>query len=152
MRGSKTILVPIDFQDASLEALAMAQEIASGLDLEVVLVHVYAVPVSVYPAFKPILAPDLTEEAAAAARASLDKLAAEHGGLRSAIRVGDPATEILKMIEETRPTFIAMGTHGRKGLSHVVLGSVAEKVVRLSQAPVLTVHARAEPWRQSLSA
>jgi nucleotide-binding universal stress UspA family protein len=59
------------------------------------------------------------------------------------VRSGDPATEILRAIDETKPAFVAMGTHGRKGLSHLLLGSVAEKVVQLSQTPVLTVHAQA---------
>jgi len=143
MQGSKTILVPVDFQDASLAALAMARELARPLGLEVVLVHAYAIPVAVYPGFDPIMAPGLADEIGAAAKTALDKLAAEQGGLRTILRVGDPATAILMVIEEMKPTLVAMGTHGRTGISRLLLGSIAERVVRSSPAPVLTVHSRA---------
>ena len=139
----KTILVPVDFQDASLDALETARELGSRLGLEVVLLHTYAVPVVVYPGFDPIVAPGLPEEIASTAKTALDKLAAENGGLRTLLRSGDPATEILRAIEEQKPALVAMGTHGRRGLAHLLLGSVTEKVVRSSTAPVVTVHAKA---------
>lgn len=142
MEGSKTILVPIDFQDASLDALAAARELAGRLGLEVVLLHTYAIPVVVYPGFDPIVAPGLPEEIAATAKTALDQLAAENGGLPTLLRSGDPATEILRVIAETKPAMVAMGTHGRKGLAHLLLGSVTEKIVRSSASPVLTVHAK----------
>jgi nucleotide-binding universal stress UspA family protein len=143
MEASQTILVPVDFQDASLDALAFARDLAGRLGLEVVLLHAYAIPVVVYPGFDPIVAPGLPDEIAAAARSALDRLAAENGGLRTILRAGDPASEILKVVEELRPKLVAMGTHGRTGLSHLLLGSVAEKVVRSSPAPVITIHAKA---------
>lgn len=142
MEGSKTILVPIDFQDASLDALAFARDLASRLGLEVVLLHAYAIPVVVYPGFDPIVAPGLPDEIADTAKSALEKLAADSGGLRTLIRAGDPATEILKVIEEVRPALVAMGTHGRTGLAHLLLGSVAEKIVRSSPIPVVTIHAK----------
>ena len=141
MKGSKTILVPIDFQDASLDALATARELAPKLGLEIVLLHTYTIPVVVYPGFDPIVAPGLPEEIAGAARTAIEKLAEEQGGLRHLLRAGDPAVEILRAIDELQPALVAMGTHGRKGLAHLLLGSVTEKVVRSSPAPVLTVHA-----------
>jgi nucleotide-binding universal stress UspA family protein len=143
MDGSKTILVPIDFQDASLDALATARELAVKLGLEVVLLHTYTIPVVVYPGFDPIVAPGLPEEIATAAKNALETLATEQGGLRSLLRAGDPATEILRAVDELHPALVAMGTHGRKGLAHLLLGSVTEKIVRSSSAPVLTVHAKA---------
>jgi nucleotide-binding universal stress UspA family protein len=143
MEGSKTILVPTDFEDASLHALATARALAERLGFEVVLMHTYTIPVVVYPGFEPIMAPGFPEEVATTARTALDKLAAEQGGLRTMLRAGNPAMEILKAIEETKPELVAMGTHGRKGLSHLLLGSVAETVVRSSPVPVLTVHAQA---------
>ena len=139
----KTILVPIDFRDPSLDALATAREFARPLDLDVVLLHVYYIPVAVYPGFDPIIVPGLPEQIAAAAKNALDQLAREQGGLRTLLRTGDPATEILHAIEEIKPSLVAMGTHGRKGLSHLLIGSVTEKVVRSSPVPVLTLHARA---------
>jgi nucleotide-binding universal stress UspA family protein len=142
MEGSQTILVPVDFQDASLNALAVARELAGRLGLEVVVLHVFTLPAAVYPSFDPMVTPGLTEEFQAAARSALDKLAAEQGGLRTLLRVGDPAVVTLAAIDELKPAFVAMGTHGRKGLAHLFLGSVAERVVRYSPSPVLTVHAK----------
>jgi nucleotide-binding universal stress UspA family protein len=145
MDGSKTILVPIDFQDASLAALAKARELGSRLDLAVVLLHTYSIPVVVYPGFDPLVAPGFPEEIATAAKGALDKLAAEQGGLRVMLRAGDPAAEILHAIEELQPEMVVMGTHGRKGLAHLLLGSVAEQIVRGSAVPVLTVRAPSTP-------
>lgn len=143
MERSKTILVPIDFQDASLEALAFARDLASRLSLEVVLLHTYAIPVVVYPGFDPIVAPGLPDEIASTAKSAVERLAQGAGDLRYILRAGDPATEILKVIDELEPAMVALGTHGRTGLAHLLLGSVAEKVVRSSRVPVLTVHAKA---------
>jgi nucleotide-binding universal stress UspA family protein len=141
MDGS-TILVPIDFQDASLDALSISRELAGRLGLEVVLLHVYTIPVVVYPGFDPIIAPGLPEEIATAAKNALDALATEQGGLRSILKAGDPASEILKTIGELKPALVAMGTHGRKGIAHFLMGSVTEKLVRSSPVPILTVHAK----------
>ena len=143
METSKTILVPVDFEAASVAALALARELGARLGLDVVLLHTYSVPVMVYPGFEPMAAPELPAEIASSARTAVEKLAAEHGGLRSYVRAGEPAAEILSVIEELRPEMVAMGTHGRKGLAHLLLGSVTERVVRTSPVPVITVHARA---------
>ncbi len=142
MDGSKTILVPVDFQDASADALAFARDLASRLGLDVVLMHTYSIPMVVYPGFDPIIAPGLPEEIAQAARGALQKLSEEQGGLGTILRAGDPAAEILAVIEETKPALVAMGTHGRKGLAHFLLGSVVEKVIRSSAAPVITIRAK----------
>ena len=143
MESSKIILVPIDFEEASLSALAKARELAGRLGLEVMLIHAYTIPLAIYPGYEPILAPDLSDQIAATAKRSLETLAAEQGGLRSELRCGDPAAEILRTIEELKPELVVMGTHGRKGLARLFLGSVAEKVVRASPAPVLMVRAKA---------
>ncbi len=55
------------------------------------------------------------------------------------LRIGIPAQEILQTMNETHADLVVMGTHGRRGLEHLLLGSVAEKVVRMSPVPVLTV-------------
>jgi nucleotide-binding universal stress UspA family protein len=142
MEGSKTILVPTDFQDASLDALATAHDLGGRLGLEIVLLHSYTIPVVVYPGFDPILAPGMPEEIALTAKNALEKLAAEHGVARFVLRAGEPAAEILRAIDELKPALVAMGTHGRRGLAHLLLGSVTEKIVRSSPVPVITVHAR----------
>lgn len=146
MQGSiqgSTILVAIDFQEASIEALAVARDLGKRLGMEVVILHVYAMPVAVYPGFEPIYLSGLPEEIAKAAKQTTEQLASSSGGLRSILRSGDPADEIIHAVEETKPAMVVLGTHGRKGLTHLLLGSVAERVVRMSPAPVLTVHAPA---------
>ncbi|APR83597.1 Universal stress protein UspA [Minicystis rosea] len=136
--------MPVDFQDASLEALAFARDLASRLGLEVVLLHAYAIPIVTYPGFDPIVAPGLPEEIETTARQALDKLAQSQGGLTTILRAGDPSTEIARAITEMKPAMVAMGTHGRSGLSHLLLGSVAEKIVRSSPVPVITIRARSK--------
>ena len=141
MSGSKTILVPIDFEDASVEALAQARNLAATLGFEVVLLHVYAVPAPFYSGIAPMTGPALSEEIRLAAGETLERFAAAHGNLRSILRCGDPTTETLAIIEELAPEMVVMGTHGREGLAHLLLGSVAENIVRKSPVPVLTLHA-----------
>lgn len=71
--------------------------------------------------------------------ASLRRACAATTGL---VKLGAPADEILAVVAETRADLVVMGTHGRRGLAHAFIGSVAERVVRVSPVPVLTVRAR----------
>ena len=135
------IVVPTDFEAASMKALELAKSLAGHVGAEVVLVHVYALPVYTYPGLEPALMPGFTSEVMGAARRALEQLGAEQGGLRTVLREGDAATEILDVAKDLGARFIVMGTHGRKGLSHLFLGSVAERVVRRSPVPVMTVRA-----------
>ena len=133
------ILVPIDFEESSQKALDLAKELAPRLGAEVVLVHAYQLPVYTYPGLEPGVLPGFHAEVTGAAKRALGQLAERAGGLRSILREGDPATEILAAIDDLGPRMVVMGTHGRRGLSHLFLGSVAEKVVRRSHVPVMTV-------------
>ena len=78
------------------------------------------------------LASSLLEEALASLRAHFSSADAS-------LRTGVPADEILAVAAEVRADLIVMGTHGRRGFSHLLMGSVAERVVRTSPIPVLTV-------------
>jgi len=80
-------------------------------------------------------------------QAALDKLAATRNGSTKTIgqvlmRTGDARDVILATAEEVKADLIVMGTHGRRGISRALLGSVAETVVRTSPVPVLTVRGR----------
>jgi nucleotide-binding universal stress UspA family protein len=141
MEGSKIVLVPIDFEAASIDALAQARDLAETLGFEVVLLHVYAVPATFYSGVAPMSGPGLSEEIRLAAEETLKRFAADHGGLRTMLRCGDPTTETLAAIDELSPEMVVMGTHGRTGFAHLLLGSVAENVVRKSPVPVLTLRA-----------
>jgi nucleotide-binding universal stress UspA family protein len=143
-RNVKRILVPTDFSDPSADALATAMEFAafSGATLDLVHVAVeatYALPPPVDVATVPI---DMTKVMNRAA----DNLAAEEARVRAAglpcetaTLVGRPDPEIVERARSTRADLIIMGTHGRSGLAHALLGSVAERVVQHSPCPVLIV-------------
>jgi nucleotide-binding universal stress UspA family protein len=144
-RERGVVLVPIDFEDASRRALDLAKGIAPCLGAEVVLLHAYQVLVQVVPSLSPAEIPPLPGvhlEVEEAARRALNELADAHGGLRSILMEGDPASAILAEAERLRPRMVVMGTHGRAGLERVVLGSVAEKVVRRCVVPVTVVRAQ----------
>jgi nucleotide-binding universal stress UspA family protein len=134
-----TILVAVDFEDASQRAIDIARELAGPLGAELCLLHVYQLPLYTYPSLEPQILPELLTEIPRAAGHALDQLAAGVGVKRTLLREGDAAAAILSAAREVEAKMIVMGTHGRRGLSHVLLGSVAEKVVRQSDVPVLTV-------------
>jgi nucleotide-binding universal stress UspA family protein len=137
------IVVAVDFEDASRRALEVAKELGAKLGAEVVIAHVYQIPMFTYPGLEPALLPTFTTEIATAAKRAVAELAASAGGLRAVTREGDAATEIIAVAEELNARMIVLGTHGRSGLSHLFLGSVAEKVMRQSKVPVMTVRAAA---------
>jgi len=145
MSHRRTILVPVDFQPASLHALEIAQQLAPLLGADVVLFHCHQLPALAYSGLEPMLLPRMGDEIAASARQSLDELAKTHGDLATILREGDPSTRILEAAEELNPVMVVMGTHGRGAVARLVLGSVANRVVRLCPAPVLTVHKTEQP-------
>jgi nucleotide-binding universal stress UspA family protein len=140
----KHLVVPIDFGEASERALGTAIDLAQRFGAELTLVHVYEIPAYAYAgltfATADLLAP-IEDAALAALDAKLREVKAKLPGAKAVLRRGPPALEILATIEEIRPDLVVMGTHGRQGISRALLGSVAEKVVRLSPSPVLTTSA-----------
>jgi len=138
----KHILVPTDFGEPSGRAEKLALELAQSFNAMLTLLHAYEVPVYTYPQVDAIVV-DLFTPIEQAAREQLDReLAAVQFKIpnaKSILRSGIPWREILSVIDEIRPDLVVMGTHGRRGVTHALLGSVAEKVVRLSPVPVLTV-------------
>jgi nucleotide-binding universal stress UspA family protein len=136
--GSDLILVPVDLEPASMRALEVAKELAPRLGATVVALHVYTLPRFAYPGFTPVIPPALNEDITAAARKAIEAVGAAQG-VQVLLSEGDAATEILAAIEEKRPRLVIMGTHGRHGLSRLMLGSVAEKVMRKSTVPVMTI-------------
>jgi nucleotide-binding universal stress UspA family protein len=139
----KKILVPVDFGPASNEALKTAIELAKHDGAELVLVHVWEIPMYSYPAMTYVAA-DLLGPVRDAARAqlaeTLESVRKEVPGATGTLQHGLPWQEVLATIERTQPDLVVMGTHGRKGVRRMFLGSVAEKIVRASPAPVLTMH------------
>ena len=130
------ILVPTDFSPFSDEALKMAVSVAkSRADANVVLFHVDDSAVPGYDEELGVLEPEIL-------RTKLQALAAtqrHHMAVDSLVVHGQPADEILKKADAMRADLIVMGTHGRSGLLHLLLGSVTEKVLRNAKCAVLTV-------------
>jgi len=144
----KTILVPHDFSSSANHACAVARDEAKTHGARVILVHVIDLPYQMVPesamvsgeAIEPI---SMKEYAARGAEKHLDDIAARlaKDGVtpQKFLRFGRPHDEIVKLAEELKADLIVMGTHGRTGLAHLLVGSVAERVVRTSKCPVLTV-------------
>jgi nucleotide-binding universal stress UspA family protein len=141
----KHILVPTDFSSTSQAALEMAAELARRFDASLTLFHVHQVPSYLYPDGMMPVPSRLMQDLEASVVAELTRLAErlQRDGYRVDFRhtIGAPAGEICFAAEELGVDLIVMGTHGRSGLSHMLLGSVAEKVVQKAHCPVLTVHA-----------
>lgn len=141
-----TIVVPTDFSEDAEKALATAVELAKQLDGRVVLVH--APPTAVAPAYPGFAAgaiiPDsYYNEMRAEARGHVERVAKEAAGggvdVSGRILSGPPSDAIVALADELGADLIVMGTRGLTGLKHVLLGSVAERVVRTAPCPVLTV-------------
>ncbi|HLJ95195.1 MAG TPA: universal stress protein [Gemmataceae bacterium] len=139
------ILVPTDFSKHSEVALTYAAALAEKFGAELVLLHVVQdlalfIPDAVAVA-PPIAAP--VEQFTAAARDALDRIGQaenlRHLRFHREVREGTPFYEIIRFAKEGDVDLIVMGTHGHTGLTHVLLGSVTEKVVRKAPCPVLTV-------------
>ncbi|SRR5579883_3175514 len=147
MAEFKHVFVPIDFAESSQEALEAAITLASKFGASLTLVHVYDIPVYGYEGAALLATAEWLAPIEAAARQRLDAALADVRkrlpAAKAVLRGGLVAGEILAAIDELRPDLVVMGTHGRHGLSRALLGSVAEKIVRLSPVPVLTVPHRA---------
>jgi nucleotide-binding universal stress UspA family protein len=129
------ILHPTDFSPNSQHALHVAADLARTYDAELILLHVHAIPVALYG--EAIVPPEPDYQPL---QDELQRI--ELPGVRINRRLveGDPVTEILNTARDQHADLIVMGTHGRRGLKRMLMGSVAELVVRRSTCPVLTVH------------
>ena len=139
------ILVPTDFSKYSANAVTYAAAFADKFGAELVVLHVVQdlalfIPEAVLIA--PVMTPPL-EQFKAAAQAALEKVVRDMNltGLKvqTEIASGVPFAEIIRVARAQNVDLIVMGTHGHTGLAHMLLGSVAEKVVRKAPCPVLTV-------------
>jgi nucleotide-binding universal stress UspA family protein len=139
MFAIRHVLVPTDFSDASERALATAVELARAFEARLTLLHVWSLPNAGYA--EALAWP--VEAMEKAAQKALDEAVARVNKVLSrteaVLQVGTEHQRILEVVKERHVDFVVMGTHGRRGLPRLVLGSVAGKVVRLCPVPVLTV-------------
>jgi nucleotide-binding universal stress UspA family protein len=122
----RTVLYPSDFSESSNFAFPLACTLARDYDARLVVAHVADRIMPSYTRGEIIPLPELVPRD--------PKVRVEHR-----LAAGDAATEILRLAKETQADVIVMGTHGRTGLARVLMGSVAEQIVRKAPCPVVTV-------------
>jgi universal stress protein A len=147
MSRFRRLLFASDFSPASRPAFAKAMEMARDLRADLVVAHVVSpvrAPGSL--SFTPRLWDALQDAARVTSQEELDRLAraARKRGVRAAsvLREGLAADQIVRLAKSRKAGLIVMGTHGRTGLSRLLMGSVAARVVATAPCPVLTVRAR----------
>ncbi len=142
----RRILFPTDFSEPARKAQKYAMTLADLFGAELHLLHVVPIAVMPFPDSSTewaLPAVDLKSQVAAAEKLLAKELGPDWPEERHTVHtavVGFAVEEIVKYASDYSIGMIVIGTHGRTGLSHLLLGSVAEKLVRLATCPVLTVH------------
>jgi len=143
MLDIKNVLVATDFSEWSDAALVYARALAGTFGARLHVLH--AVEFVATADVIGVAVPDLYKGVESSARQQLDELISEtdreiFGATPVLVTGGTPSQAIIQYAKKANIDLIVVGTHGRRGLSHLVLGSVAERVVRMAPCPVLTVH------------
>jgi nucleotide-binding universal stress UspA family protein len=144
MSHYKQLLVAVDFSDTSIRALQVARDIGNRLNAKLHIVH-----------FVPMRIMDMGMEGGVdfieemhqkeleEATARLEKFVKDHTSsedeVERHVRSGEPAAEINPIVAELAAEMVIIGTHGRSGLKHLLMGSVAESILRTADVPVLCV-------------
>jgi len=149
MRPITHILVATDFSDSADEALTYALTLADQVGATARLVHVFDDPgaIGLYSEGYVPMPAEVRAEILAEIRRQLTARAATAGrtDLPSEVLAGPPARTIVDAARQHQCDLIVMGTHGRHGMAHLLLGSVAERVVRTAACPVLVVRRPSAP-------
>jgi nucleotide-binding universal stress UspA family protein len=139
------ILVPVDFSENTPAILDWAAHLAAEHGSKVTLLHAYHLPVEFQQLEGAYLPPDFWQSVRTEAETSLRRYAEElerkQIRVETAVCEGYAATVIVEEAATRRADLIVIGTHGRSGLKHLLLGSIAERVVQKAPCPVLTVKA-----------
>jgi nucleotide-binding universal stress UspA family protein len=148
MRRFEKILVPVDFSEHSARALEMAIDLAKAFGAGVHLLHCYQIqPLSISP-YGIVLPESFDRDVREAAERRTDewrtKVMLEGIEVEASLSSRFPSLEISETASEVGADLIVMGTRGLSGIKHVLLGSVAERTLRLAPCPVLTVKASGE--------
>jgi nucleotide-binding universal stress UspA family protein len=144
----RLILVPIDFSPHAEAVLAWASHLAEEHGSRVVLLHVYHLPVEFQQLEGAYLPPDFWSTVKTEAQQTLaqfaDQLRAKKIDVEAVVREGYPASIIVEEAEERGADLIVIGTRGLSGFKHLLLGSIAERVVQKAPCAVLTVKSDVE--------
>ena len=143
MKTIKNILVPTDLSNLSLVAMDYAISLAMMYKAKIYMLHVIDHdPVLAFPTVDRHFQ-TVPRDARKRARKSLKHWISDRwksgGAITEVVRRGDPSKEIVGFAREKGIELIVMATHGRSGIAHFIMGSVAEKVVRYAPVPVLTI-------------
>lgn len=140
----KKLLVPTDFSEPSRAALDYAIDLAEPLGAAVHLVHAFELPIVGFPDGAMTITAEMGARISEAAQRALDDLVhslrSRKVDLATTLVQSDPRDAVLSTAKKIGADLIVMGTHGRRGLTRALIGSVAESVVRTSPVPVLTIH------------
>lgn len=141
MADIKRIIVPTDFSAPAEAALTYALDLAAKLGAKVSLVHVFDDLSGIQSGPYVPMPTEMRSEILADLRRRLADVAAKrgHSELNPEVLIGPTAKSIVEAASDSQADLIVMGTHGRHAIPHLLLGSVAERVVRTAACPVLTV-------------
>jgi nucleotide-binding universal stress UspA family protein len=144
MKQFSTILFANDFSEGSDYAFDYAKSLAINYAAKLVIVHVINEPVDLRGFYVPHISfENLEKEIAEGAEKMLEQFCSDHlkdfASYEKCVLSGIPYEEIVKKADECGADLIVMGTHGRKGMDHILFGSTAERVVRGARIPVMTV-------------
>lgn len=135
------ILVATDFGKPAARAVQLAAAFAEVFKAKLTILFVFSVPPTMGLTGGPFPIEKLQEQAREALDAETANLKQRAPGVTSVMRTGSPWEEILREAAEQNADLIVLGTHGRRGLPRALIGSVAERVLRMASIPVLTVAA-----------
>ena len=145
------ILVPVDFSPSSEAAMEYASALATCMHANLVVLHVVHEPFDTPGYYRKKRGSRRLARMEDVAQQMLNELLEKEAGrnpdkqplqdAKPMVVVGLPATQILQIVDKIKPALVAMGSQGRTGLSHLLLGSKAEQVVRLCPVPVTVVKA-----------
>src|SRR5215813_1963296 len=140
------ILCPVDFSDTSKEAMQLAADVARRLEASLTLLYVIEIPMLAFPVATFTYPVEEVQAGVEVALAEWQRDAQALGVqvVHTKIVTGVPHTDIVREARDGHFGLIVLGTHGRTGLDKLLVGSVAEKVVRSAPCPVLTVRPAAE--------
>jgi nucleotide-binding universal stress UspA family protein len=137
----RKLLCPVDFDQSSIDALKYAFRLARQNHAQLTVLHVDTLPFepSEIPVHQPL--PEWKKEMLVQLQRLIDDNLGRDARCELVVEQGDAARNILEVIADLHPDIVVMATHGRSGLGHFFLGSVAERTVRESSVPVLTLRA-----------
>lgn len=141
LRPFETILCPIDFSDAAYHALDYALHFARQSNARLILVHVLHNPADEFfhSSGHTLTWGEAKERAQSVLEEVKAKRLTDYPKAELIVEVGDPHEQIVKLSHEHKADMVVISTHGRSSLAHLVLGSVAEKIIRHASCPVFVV-------------